>query len=381
MHRLLSIVIPTHNRISQLRQCLTALRIDLGPPVEGESEIVVIDDGSQAVEAVRNKKLCAEMGAVYHCVSSNNGAAAARNLGIDKTSGAWIAFLDDDVCIDPGWYRGAVAALTQSAQDVVGIEGRVRAQGEGVWDREVENAAGGLYLSCHIFYRRDILEAAGRFDEHFTSRYPSCEDHELACRMLMHGRIVFIKDLCVAHLPRDVKLPRYVVDSWYRMRSQLEAELYFFLKHRDRYHTVRHARTFWGTYTVITLRHWFVTIKRRTASVLLRHPLQSISLLSACLLEQLCALWLFPRLLQKFVRPPCRFFGPLIDSKRTREFWKLTSDMPLTVLALKPRLLRSLLFPITKRPVYSLQTGLREVQRISSCSGMRIFLRIDDVFL
>jgi len=375
---LLSIVIPTHNRFNYLRRCLEALCEAVNHAVIGE--IHVVDDCSLSAVAEKNRELCKQRGVGYNYLEKNAGAPAARNRGIELSKGEWVAFLDDDVCVESGWGKQCEAVLQAQPGGVVGVEGRVIASGRGVWDREVENAAGGLYLSCHIMYRRETLAAAGKFDERFSSRYPSCEDHELACRMLMRGSIVFCPDLRVCHLPRHVQLPRYVLDAQYRMQTLLESELYFYLKHRDGYHTVRHARTFWGTYSAIALRHWYSTVRRRTVLALWTHPLQSFCLLLSCVLEQIDAVALFPRLLRMYVRPEHQFIGSVLDEKRTRACWRLAPEAPLTSLALKPRFLRSLLFPVTRLPVYSLKPFLTATQKSSGCSEMRLFLRIDDVF-
>ncbi len=376
---LLSIVIPTHNRFAYLRRCLEALCAE---GTRGfDSEILVIDDGSKKDIAEKNKALCTDYNAEYRYLAKTAGAATARNRGIDISKGRWIAFIDDDVCVDPGWGMLCDALLRGLPGDVVGVEGYVVAMGTGVWDKEVENTIGGLYLTCHILYKKETLEAAGRFDEHFSSRYPSCEDHELALRMLLWGAIVFNPGLRAQHLPRRINIIRWCRDSFYRMRSLLDAELYFYLKQRDRYHTMRHAGTFWGTYRNIIVRHWYSSVKRRRVATLAVHPLQTSSLLLSCALEQIWAMVMLPKLFRKYLRMPYQFFRLRMDENRTRDFWKIAANASVTVLALKPRLLRSLLFPILRMPVYSMEPFLQRIRQASSLTDIRIFLRIDDVFI
>jgi glycosyltransferase involved in cell wall biosynthesis len=346
---LLSIVIPTHNRFAYLQRCLEALCAEA--PRTLDCEITVIDDGSRADIAEKNKALCREKGVGYYYDEQNAGAAAARNRGIEISTGEWVAFIDDDVCVETGWGIRCEEILRTIPADVAGIEGRVIATGSGVWDREVENTKGALYLSCHIFYRKETLDAAGKFDEHFSSRYPSCEDHELAVRVRLRGDIIFVPGLCVRHLPRKVNLPRYCWDSFYRMRSLLDAELYFFLKHRDRYHTARHATSFWGTYRNIIIRHLYSTVKRRRFSMLAKHPPQSVALLISCALEQAYALLVVPKIFRRYQSNPYQFFRQRMNEDRTRDAWKIAADSSVTALALKPRFLRSLLFRLLRSPV------------------------------
>jgi glycosyltransferase involved in cell wall biosynthesis len=375
---LLSIVIPTHNRFVYLQRCLEALCAGDGRGLD--SEIIVVDDCSKKDVAEKNKALCAGLQVGYHYCTKNRGAAAARNRGIELCSGEWIAFLDDDVCAEPGWRAHCETLLRGLAPVIVGVEGTVVATGSGVWDKEVENTIGGLYLSCHILYRRETLEAAGRFDEHFSSRYPSCEDHELAIRMLLWGAIVFSPELRAQHLPRRINILRYCRDSFYRMRSLLDAELYFYLKHRDRYHSVRHAGTFWGTYQNIVLRYVYSTVRRRKGATLAVHPLQTASLLLSCALEQAYAVMLSAKLFRMYQNMPFQFFRQQMDENRTRDAWKIAANASVADLTLKPRLLRSLLFPLLRLPVYSMGPFLQHIRQVSSLTNMRVFLRIDDVF-
>jgi glycosyltransferase involved in cell wall biosynthesis len=87
----ISVVIPTRGRPELVgRAIASALRQDLAP-----SEILVVVDGPDpatetALAAVRDPRLRVIVR------SSSEGAAAARNHGVEAASGEWIAFLDDD---------------------------------------------------------------------------------------------------------------------------------------------------------------------------------------------------------------------------------------------------------------------------------------------
>ncbi len=376
---LLSIVIPTHNRSAYLKQCLEALIASTG--CAAECEVTVIDDHSRQDIAHINSSLCASMRVGYHYLERNLGAASARNEGIARCTGEWVAFLDDDVCVERDWYDVCVKSVSGLSPEIIGLEGRLEATGDGVWDKEIEVLSGKSYLTCHIVYRKTTLERIGRFDARFASRYPTCEDHELAVRALLWGDILFNPHLCARHLPRTVRPLRYLRDAFYRIRSLLDAEFYFFWKHRDRYHTMRHARTFWGTYKNIVLFHTVATLKRRQISRLLRHPFQSMTLIGASILEQSWALLLFGKYARAFCRHPRALFRDHISEEPTRCAWMLNPGADLSVLQLKPHLLRSLLFPLHREPVYSMVPFFLKLRPRSDSANLRIFLRIDDVFL
>jgi len=126
-----------------------------------------------------------------------------------------VAFLDDDVCVTADWHAVAKRSSTVFPQTSLALRKSRRFRQRPV-DKEVENVNGGLYLSCHMILKRDLVQSIGGFDENFKSRYPSGEDHELA-HGAVTGDIVFEPGLCVRHLPRTINFRAYVRDSSYRM--------------------------------------------------------------------------------------------------------------------------------------------------------------------
>ncbi|MBD3393079.1 MAG: glycosyltransferase [Chitinivibrionales bacterium] len=309
----LSVVIPTRNRPSSLAHCLRALRHALGD-ANPAVDVHVIDDCSSASAAERNRTLSRRYAASYERLPRNRGMSVARSIGSRRAAGEWIAFLDDDVVVGSSWFEELSSVIAGGGPDMVGIEGKVAGSGEGVWDREVQNLRGGLYLTCHIIYRADALRRAGGFDEHFEYEGPFHEDHELAARMLQLGSIPFVPSIAAIHLPRSVQLGGQILAAPARMRRLVNAEMYFYLKQRPHYHRFRHADSFWGTYLAIAMRHTYTALHRREVRTLLRHPIQTIALVAASLSEQVTAWILLPALLGRYVREAGRLSQPDVMS-------------------------------------------------------------------
>ena len=83
-----SVIIPTHNRAAMLQRAIESARHAGTDP-----EIVVVDDASTD----ETKSICSNLaGIVYHRIEHNVGQARARNAGIARSTGEYIAFLDDD---------------------------------------------------------------------------------------------------------------------------------------------------------------------------------------------------------------------------------------------------------------------------------------------
>lgn len=83
-----SIIIPTRNRAAMLQKAIASAK-NAGEDVE----VIVVDDASSD----ETPSICRQWGEiVYIRLEKNVGQAKARNVGIAKSSGEFLAFLDDD---------------------------------------------------------------------------------------------------------------------------------------------------------------------------------------------------------------------------------------------------------------------------------------------
>jgi glycosyltransferase involved in cell wall biosynthesis len=373
---LLSLVIPTHNRSLPLKRALSALKNFIGDTPD--IEVHIIDDHSNEKHKLTNISICKKNEFNYHWLETNNGPAFARNIGIKASKGEWVAFLDDDVCIDSKWLNSFKNAVANTDEKTLGIEGATKSSGNSLWDSEVENLSGGLYLSCNIVYRREILIRLSGFDEQFKG--PFAEDQELALRIKKWGDIVFEKELIVHHMPRVFKLTTYCAESFSRMRMLLDSEFYFYLKHRDRYHTVRYADTFWEELLLILFKHSISTMKRRTLKNILLHPVQAAALFISSLIEQLAA-WLYlPLYVLRFTFYKPNLKGAGINWAKTKELWGVKKKVSPSVLQFSPHAFKSFSFRFKKAPVYNSEEIIRKTSMINNTSSARVFIRIDDIF-
>ena len=103
---LVSVVIPTYQRMDVLPEVLDAVEAQRGAP---PFEVVVVDDGSgddtRQFLAARRFAVPARV-----LVQENSGPAAARNAGVRAATGRWVAFLGDDTVPTSGWLARHVAA-------------------------------------------------------------------------------------------------------------------------------------------------------------------------------------------------------------------------------------------------------------------------------
>lgn len=85
-----SVVIPAYNSAATLSAALQSVFAQ----TRKVTEVIVVDDGS----VDDTPRLVRDFGPAVICLrqSYNQGAAAARNRGVDAATGRWIAFLDSD---------------------------------------------------------------------------------------------------------------------------------------------------------------------------------------------------------------------------------------------------------------------------------------------
>jgi GT2 family glycosyltransferase len=197
--REITAVVPTLGRSPLLIPCLEALRR------EGV-EIVVVDQGEPAADL--------SSGLADHILrpGRNLGFAAATNLGIAAAGGEWIATVNDDALVEPGWAVALVAALAADpkAAAAQGINLRLDqpelADGCGIawnrWWQAIQVGHGkpapptdagvreifGVSATAAVFRREALAAVAssghGIFDERLGSYY---EDVDLAVRLRAAG--------------------------------------------------------------------------------------------------------------------------------------------------------------------------------------------------
>ncbi len=205
-----SVVVPTHNRAHELRECLLGLAAQ---SLSAEQfEVIVVDDGSsddtlQVVESVR----CNSSVKLRYVFQSILGPSAARNLGIEMAQAELIAFTDDDCRANPCWLERLLHALPEDPK-VAGVGGETIRVRENVIGRYID-AIGTLshgvkdgiviYLvTAKALFRRSCLQSIGGFERRID--WPGGEDVDLSFRLLEQGyRLEVTNRAVIRHKHRD----------------------------------------------------------------------------------------------------------------------------------------------------------------------------------
>jgi glycosyltransferase involved in cell wall biosynthesis len=85
----ISVIIPAYNRETYLAEAIESVLLQSQPP----AEIIVVDDGSTD----HTGEIARSFGEKVTCITQENqGAGAARNAGLERAGGSYVAFLDSD---------------------------------------------------------------------------------------------------------------------------------------------------------------------------------------------------------------------------------------------------------------------------------------------
>ena len=179
----ISVIIPTYNRIETLARAIDSVLTQTHPA----DELIVVDDGSSDGTA-------AWLGEHYPQVKlieqPNSGVSAARNRGIEATSGEWIALLDSDDEWLPKKLEKQLALLASEPElklvhsDEIWIRNGVRVNQM----KKHTKKGGWIFQDClplcaispsAVMIHRTIFDDVGLFDESL----PACEDYDLWLRI------------------------------------------------------------------------------------------------------------------------------------------------------------------------------------------------------
>jgi glycosyltransferase involved in cell wall biosynthesis len=189
---LVSVVIPSYNRGYCIGACIESVLAQ----TLGDFEIIVVDDASgddtrEQVAAIGDARIA------YLPLPSNQGGAVARNTGIRRARGEFVAFLDSDDLwlpdklarqIDGLRRRGPrcglsytwLACVDESGAETLRIHPEI--EGDCFEQMLVSNFIGSF---SNLVVRRDLLLATGGLDETFRS----CQDWDLLIRLCRHAQV------------------------------------------------------------------------------------------------------------------------------------------------------------------------------------------------
>lgn len=107
----LTVILCTYNRCESLRATLDSLVVS-ALPQHIEWEVLVVDNNSRDhTREVANEFCLRHPGRVRYMFEAQQGLSNARNAGIREARGEVLAFVDDDITVEPSWLHHLTAGL------------------------------------------------------------------------------------------------------------------------------------------------------------------------------------------------------------------------------------------------------------------------------
>jgi FkbM family methyltransferase len=153
----LTVVVPTRNSARTLEACLQSIRAQ-----DTACHLVVVDNHSDDSTVAIALRLADTV------IVAGPERSAQRNAGARVTTTDYVAFIDSDMVLEPGVLSQARALLAAGAGLVTVPE---TSFGAGFWSRVVTferdfyAGTNTLGVEAARFFRRQVFEAAGGFDE------------------------------------------------------------------------------------------------------------------------------------------------------------------------------------------------------------------------
>ncbi|MBN1875878.1 MAG: glycosyltransferase [Anaerolineae bacterium] len=185
-----SVITPTYNRATYLQAALASILAQSLAPWE----IIIIDDGStdNTIQIIRDAP-----GPIRLFQQAHQGVVAARNLGLEKSSGDLIAWLDSDDLWEPDFLATVVPLLAKDGMldgvytgftmiDAGGAKLRTSVRVEPP-DQLYEMLTQGCFILTSSFVaRKRCYDDVGGFDPQFRI----AEDADMFLRLARQFRIV-----------------------------------------------------------------------------------------------------------------------------------------------------------------------------------------------
>lgn len=202
---LVSVILPTYNREDVLGHSIDSVLSQTYENVE----LVVVDDGStDETEAVVRARDDPRLR--YYRHERNKGPNAARNTGIGKCNGRYVAFIDSDVEWLPHKVERQVERLETAGEAIGGVYCRAYGEFDG-YVKEVPHPglegdlygpllAGDLIVpTSQLLLKSECFEVVGGWDEDL----PCFNEYDLALRLAKEYEFAYMSEPLVINVVHD----------------------------------------------------------------------------------------------------------------------------------------------------------------------------------
>jgi len=242
LKKLLSTIIPVHNKADTLPRVIDCLRAQDFPAHQVEIIFVADQCTDGSLDVLRSVQENGET-QLLEVATGGGSAAKARNIGLDASAGLYCLFLDPDIIIPPDFFSKVVSHLTLSKHTACMSPVYGNSNSLSTWPFIVQDHTAWLTMtneevlrwaayqerlkdirikftvsthgsldhlaapwvfcwSSALAVERKLLVRVGGFNS--TFRFKGSEDLELGYRLhSVNARFKLMLDTCVFHMPQD----------------------------------------------------------------------------------------------------------------------------------------------------------------------------------
>ena len=217
---LVSIVMPVRNRPTQVLTAIASVRAQ----TMGDWELLVVDDGSTDGTAAAVAHVAASDPRITLVPGAFGGAAAARNAGLDRARGRYVAFLDSD----NAWVAHFLQVMT-AAMHAQGLRAAYSAaefrSPESVRYLAYEGDLDHLVVTNHVDLNALVVERALLDDSgHFDVSLRRMIDWDLVLRVAEHHLPTFVPFVGVLYDEDPLLTDRISTTESYRWTEVVQSK-------------------------------------------------------------------------------------------------------------------------------------------------------------
>ncbi|MDD5458095.1 MAG: glycosyltransferase family 2 protein [Phycisphaerae bacterium] len=190
----ISVIIPVYNR----KGCVAESIKSVLAQTHGDIELIVVDDGStdgtkNTIKAIHDERLS-------YYFKENGGTSSARNFGLIRAAGDYIAFLDHDDLWPENYLETMIGELDKNPEYGLAYSALTRIEADGRKTKSYKRPKGKSgWLYCDLFrtgfvwtsaavMRREALDGFG-YDESLKTSY---EDGDFFLRLSLRTKFLFV---------------------------------------------------------------------------------------------------------------------------------------------------------------------------------------------
>lgn len=201
----ISVIIPMYNSEKWIKKCLESI---INQTIFKQMQVIIIDDGSRDTSCEICNNYIKKYSNIELLKISNSGVSNARNIGIEKSVGKYISFLDSDDWIELNFYEQSLKKAREGDFDIVCYGKFIEYEDKTIMknSREALSVSSKEYLE--LLYRDNIVDQTVTSkvfkseiikNVKFDSNIKIGEDYLFLVECLLRARKIAIENRCMYH--------------------------------------------------------------------------------------------------------------------------------------------------------------------------------------